>query len=131
MKRDPDLIRKLMLKLESLPMPAGSIFMINTNKDLQIDDYSANEVYYHMDQILMSGWVDGAGGHGMNPSSQFSFRALTPAGHDFVDSVRDEKIWKLTKDGVTKVGGFTLETLSILGKAFLKKQLEKHIGFGL
>ncbi|OFJ46011.1 hypothetical protein BJN42_10725 [Pseudomonas koreensis] len=128
MRRDPELIRQLMLKLESLDMPAMAIAMISCSKDLEIDGYTSEQVIYHMDQILMSGWIDSAGGRGMNPSAQFSFRALSPAGHDFVDSVRDEEIWKLTKDGVTAAKGFTLQTLSALGKAFLHKQVEKYTG---
>jgi hypothetical protein len=128
MQRDPDLIRLLMLKLETLPLRAMGIAMINCRDHLAIDGYTTDQVIYHVDQILMNGWIDSAGGQGMNPNAQFSFRALTPAGHDFVDSVRDEAIWKLTKDGVLAAGGFTLDTLSALGKAFLKKQVEKYTG---
>lgn len=131
MQRDPELIRQLMLALEARPMRAGGIDMIDIKKNLQIATYSPEEIDYHVRQILMSGWVDTGGGRNVNPSSQFSFRALTPEGHDFVDSVRDEAVWKLTKDGVTKAGGFTLETLSTLGKAFLKKQLEKYTDIAL
>lgn len=128
MQRDPDLIRLLMLKLEALPIRAMGIAMINCRDHLAIDGYTTDQVIYHVDQILMNRWIDSAGGQGMNPNAQFSFRALTPAGHDFVDSVRDEAIWRLTKDGVSAAGGFTLDTLSALGKAFLKNQVEKYTG---
>ena len=78
MQRDPELIRLLMLKLEGLDKPATAIAMLSYNKDLAIPGYEDNAVYYHIDQILQSGWIDMAGGRGMNPSGQFSFRALTP-----------------------------------------------------
>ncbi|QQZ36030.1 DUF2513 domain-containing protein [Pseudomonas sp. SK2] len=125
MRRDPELIRLLLLKLESLEKPATAIATVGYRENLAIEGYTDDQVYYHVDQILMSGWVDMAGGRGMNPSGHFSFRALTPAGHDFVDSVRDDAIWKLTKDGVSAAGGFTLEMLAALGKGFLRKQVEK------
>ncbi|SCZ38087.1 Hypothetical protein SAMN03159306_04946 [Pseudomonas sp. NFACC48-1] len=128
MQRDPELIRLLMLKLEALPLPAMSIAMINCREDLPVDGYTSDQIIYHVDQILMNEWIDTAGDRGLNPNAQFSFRALTPAGHDFIDSVRDEVIWKLTKDGVSAAGGFTLDTLAALGKAFIKKQLEKLTG---
>lgn len=131
MQRDPELIRLLMLKLEALPVRAMAIVMINCREHLAVDGYTSDQIIYHVDQILMNGWIDSAGGRGMNPSAQFSFRALTPEGHDFIDSVRDEAIWKLTKDGVSAAGGFTLNTLSALGKAFLNKQLEKYTGLEL
>ncbi|MDU9408209.1 DUF2513 domain-containing protein [Pseudomonas sp. zfem001] len=125
MRRDPELIRQLMLKLESLEKPATAIATVGYRENLAIDGYTDDQVYYHVDQILMSGWVDMAGGRGMNPSGHFYFRGLTPTGHDFVDSVRDDAIWKLTKEGVSAAGGFTMETLATLGKGFLRKQIER------
>lgn len=131
MRRDPELIRQLMLKLEAFDKPATAIATVGYRENLSIDGYSADQVYYHVDQILMSRWVDMAGGRGMNPSGHFSFRALTPAGHDFVDSVRDDAIWQLTMQGANAVGGFTLEMLATLGKGYLRKQLEKLTGIQL
>lgn len=125
MQRDPELIRQLMLKLEGLSKPATAIAMVSSKKDLTIPGYDDDQVYYHVGQILQSGWVDLAGGKGMTPSGHFSFRALTPKGHDFIDSVRDDAIWALTKKGATAAGGFTLDTLAALGKGFIKKQIEK------
>lgn len=125
MRRDPELIRQLMLKLESLNKPATAITMVGYRENLSIDGYTDDQVYYHVEQILMNGWLDTAGGRGMNPSGHFSFRALTPAGHDFVDSVRDDAIWQLTKQGANAAGGYTLEMLAALGKGFLRKQVEK------
>jgi len=47
------------------------------------------------------------------------------AGTRFIDAVRDEKVWRLTKEGAEKAGGWTLGLLSALGKGFLKKQIER------
>lgn len=131
MRRDPELIRLLMLKLESLNKPATAIATVGYRENLATEGYSDDEVYYHVEQILMSGWVDMAGGRGMNPSGHFSFRCLTPAGHDFIDSVRDDAIWALTKKGATEAGSFTLDTLAALGKGALRKQIEKLTGIQL
>ncbi|MEN5143569.1 DUF2513 domain-containing protein [Pseudomonas juntendi] len=125
MQRDPELIRLLMLKLESLEKPATAIAMVSYKDHLAIPGYDSDAVYYHVDQILQSGWIDMAGGRGMNPSGQFSFRALTPIGHDFIDSVRDDAVWALTKKGATAAGVFTMDTLAALGKAFMRKQISK------
>ncbi|MFJ4606554.1 DUF2513 domain-containing protein [Pseudomonas atacamensis] len=131
MPRNPDLIRLLMLELEGLDKSAGSIAMLNYQTDLIIPGYESDAVYYHIDQILQSGWVDTAGGRGLTASGQFSYRALTPKGHDFIDSVRDDAIWALTKKGATAAGGFTLDTLAALGKGLLKKQIERITGIEL
>ncbi|MEN5045094.1 DUF2513 domain-containing protein [Pseudomonas koreensis] len=131
MQRDPDLIRLLMLKLEAMDKPASSIFIINSKDDMVIPGHDSDKVSYHIDQILQCGWIDLAGGRGMSSGGEFSFRGLTPRGHDFIDSVRDDAVWTLTKKGVTAAGGFTLDMLAALGKGLLKKQIEKLTGIEL
>lgn len=131
MQRDPELIRLLMLKLEAMDKPATAIYMINSQTDMLIPDYDADKIYYHVDQILQCGWIDMAGGRGMNSAAEFCFRGLTPRGHDFVDSVRDDAIWALTKKGAAAAGGYTLDMLAALSKGLIKKQLEKLTGISV
>ncbi|MFG1375448.1 DUF2513 domain-containing protein [Xanthobacter autotrophicus] len=53
---------------------------------------------------------------------------LTWQGHDFIDSVRDPKVWENTKNGATAAGGFTVDLLRDLAKGFIKKQIEEYTG---
>jgi hypothetical protein len=59
------------------------------------------------------------------------FRCLTPAGHDFLDSVRNPETWAKTKKAVAGAGGFTLELLKDLAAGFIKKQIEDRTGVKL
>jgi len=57
-----------------------------------------------------------------------SFR-LTSAGHDFIEAMRDEGIWKKTKDAVAQTGGnATLEIVKKIATGFLKKQIKDRTG---
>lgn len=127
MQRDMDLIRSIVLKLESWELRPGAIIIVqDIESDFPIDGYTAHQIGYHFNLIAEVGWVDTAG---RNPTSRsFTFRSLTSRGHDFADSVRDDKIWTATKDGALKAGGYSLELLGNLAKGFLKKQIEKHTG---
>lgn len=130
MKRDMDLIRALVLRLESWDLGPGAIIIVNDiEKDFPIDGYTGHQISYHFNLIADDGWIDTGG---RKPTSRsFSFRALTSRGHDFADSVRDDKVWASTKSGALKAGGFTLELLADLAKGLVKKQLEKHTGIEL
>ncbi|WP_226506458.1 DUF2513 domain-containing protein [Pseudomonas sp. MWU16-30317] len=124
MQRDMDLIRAIVLKLEAWEISPTAIMLVDVyDGDFPIEGYSEDQVYYHVQQIKMAGFIDEAGG---GSTSGFGFRSLTPKGHDFADSVRDEKIWSMTKEGAIKAGGFTLQLLVDLAKGFTKKQIEKH-----
>ena len=56
---------------------------------------------------------------------------LSWAGSDFLDSIRDEEIWKNTKAGAAKVGGFTFDLIKQLASGLVRTQLEKHTGVKL
>ncbi|NMY92821.1 DUF2513 domain-containing protein [Pseudomonas oryzihabitans] len=130
MRRDMDLIRSIMLKLEAWEKSPDAIFVVqDIENDFPIDGYTRDEIVYHYKLIADNGWVDTAGP--MRHYRVITFRALTTAGHDFVDSVRDEEVWVMTRDGAKKAGAFTLELLGQLAKGFAKKQIEKHTGIEL
>lgn len=57
---------------------------------------------------------------------------ITNSGHDFLDAVRDEGIWKQTKKAVAETGGnVSLEVAKSLAAGFLKKKLSQHTGVDL
>lgn len=129
MKRDMDLIRALLLKLEALPMQPGDVVHITPDADeIAIPGYDAAQIEYHLSQILAEGYVDDGG---VRPMVGIGFLSLTPDGHDFVDSVRDPAIWAKTKQGAIAAGGFTLDLLKDLAKGFVKKQIEERTGVKL
>src|SRR5882724_6545645 len=105
--RDMDLIRALLLKLEALPMrPGGITFITATDAKVAVPGKTVDEIDYHLCQIENSRFIDTGG---INAMEGIGFRCLTWAGHDFVDSVRDDAIWHEVKEGAKKAGGFSLE----------------------
>lgn len=57
---------------------------------------------------------------------------VTWQGHDYLDAIRDDSIWKKTKKAVIETGGnATLEITKALALGFLKQKIEKHTGITL
>ncbi len=123
MRRDLDLIRKLMLRLEEIPLRSGLRMAISARDDrMQFSTHGSDEVAYHLDQIKQSGFVNDGG---IRPASGIGFAGFTPEGHDFIDSVRDVDAWAATKDRASKVGSFSLGFLTDLAKAWAKSEAAK------
>lgn len=128
MQRDMDLMRLVVLKVEKDHQGPNHVLTYQDfERDMVIDGFTPAQVEYHLKLAIQSrllempdnsGWV-------------YNFTGLTPAGHDFADSVRDDKIWKMTKEGALKAGGSTFELLGQLAKGFAKQQLEKYTGVTL
>lgn len=112
MRRDPELIRKLMLAIEQSSQPL--------NDQAQIDSYSRDEVAYHMRLIIEAGLAQGSvmedhsGGNTTIPRFVAILR-MTNTGHDFIDSIRGDTVWNAVTDKVKTLGGsFTLNVLQQL-----------------
>ena len=122
MRRDDDLIRKLMLDLES-----ASHYV---NDSHEVDGFTRDEVAYHLAILVRSGFAEGpdpryssTGGDPTVPVAVVVKR-LTPAGHDFIANLRDDTVWERVKDRLSKAGGSaSLEVIGQLGAAVTKQLL--------
>jgi Hypothetical protein (DUF2513) len=107
MQREMDLIRTLLLRIESDPQLDGTRQLTpDQPSDIGIIDHSYSEVAYHLNQLIDKGYVKGT--HAMQMPS---VSHLTWEGHNFVDSVRDPETWAKTKKAAVRAGGFTIEIL--------------------
>jgi hypothetical protein len=124
MKRDMDLIRGLLLKLESFPMEMGGVYSLQPS-DLVIEGYSEHQIEYHLSLLREIGLIECPGSQ---PMLGITFSGLSWAGHDYVDAVRDPAIWRKTKQGAEAAGGFTVDLLLELAKGLIRTQIKKHTG---
>ena len=125
MKRDMDFIRELLLKIEGGQKEFEIIGQAYTGG---IDPPEIAKLTEHIRLLKQAGFIDvqaeSSGGY-------ILLKGLSWKGHDFLDSVRDPKIWEKTKSGAMAAGGFTVDLLIDLAKGFVKKQIEERTGVKL
>jgi predicted nucleotide-binding protein len=86
--RDMDLIRELLLKLESLPLgPGGVVLLTGHEPELAIGGYSGDQIEYHLEYLKEAGLIECPGSRPIQGS--VLFRRLSPRGHEFLDKNRD------------------------------------------
>ena len=56
---------------------------------------------------------------------------LTSAGHDFLEAIRSDTIWKQVQDGAARMGGVTLGILKDLAVAYIKQEVASRLGVAL
>jgi hypothetical protein len=89
MKRDWDLIRVLLVELES---SEGAL----CTRD--VEGYSEEAVNYHMDLLIGAGLADGECRTGIGSSgTTCHLKKLTWAGHEFLDGIRSKSAWNAVK----------------------------------
>jgi hypothetical protein len=126
MKRDMDLIRELLLRLEALHIEPGAVACVEpTDEEVSVYGYDAEQISYHLSLIKEAGFIDAPAVH---PMDGIVFKRLSWQGHDFLDSIRDPEVWSKTKEGVGAARGFTVDLLRDLAKGLIKKQIEEFTG---
>ncbi|RQS57831.1 DUF2513 domain-containing protein [Burkholderia sp. Bp8963] len=64
MKREMDLIRELMLRLEALSVPLTGLKAIDGHETaVQVDGYTAEQIDYHLLLLEQAGFIHGAHCH--------------------------------------------------------------------
>jgi len=116
-KRDMELIRGVMLAAEKTKDPNELI-------DPKFEGRSETEISYHISLLDDAGLL-----HGQDRTAIGVFRwsagTLTWAGHEFVEAVRDDAVWKDALAIVAKSGGGAV--FELLNKA-LMQVLEQRAG---
>lgn len=99
MKRDMELVRKIMFKIEE-------DYSGTPIRTLQIDGYDMITVAEHCRLMNEHGLIDKYKSFGADniPVLAFSVGNLTWEGYDFLDKVRQDTVWNKTKDVITKQG---------------------------
>lgn len=123
MKLDKDLVREILLDVESYPSPDDFI-------KLSFEGWSDEEVSYHVMLLAEAGLLLAIDAGGMGAFEWEAIR-LTYKGHEFVDTIRDHEVWRRTKEGAEKAGVAGLGVLLELGKAYGRQLLKERLGIEL
>jgi len=117
MKRDIELVRKILLEIESKDEPDGWIFP-------ELEGYSEEEVNYHIKIMAEAGLIEARDLSTMN-TFEWAAINLTWEGHEFLDASRNDTIWKKSKSIIKdKLGSVSFEVL----KSLLIKTTAAHLG---
>lgn len=118
MKRDMDLVRRILFKVEEQPSGYAP-------SKLEIERYTREQVGYHAYIMKEAGLVEAVDTSSWDTHSpQADIIRLTWQGHEFLDAARDDTVWEKAKSTIKKVGGATLQ----IWIALLTDMLRKRIG---
>jgi hypothetical protein len=117
MKRDPDLVRELLLSLEALPKVHGNPATPAGRTDDEVNHHLALMI----DADLIKGCVSETMGRDV---PEFLVNGITWEGYEFLDAARDNGRWQKAKTTASGAGGVALSVL----KELLIDLATKHLG---
>lgn len=110
-----DLVRTILLAAEDAP-PGGS--------DLEFEGHDLKTVAYHVDLLEEAGYLVGDNIRSEGGVVGAGVERLTWEGHEFLDAVRDDTVWRRTKERVSRaVGSASIEVVKAVAEGIAKGQL--------
>jgi len=120
MRKDVDLIRLLLLELEG-------------EESVDLSEFTTDQINYHKALVVQAGFAEGI----INYSTSNDARPdipdlailtrLTYAGHEFLDSSKNEKVWNKAKEMVQRNGlALTIEAMKIALGEVIKTMIARH-----
>ena len=117
MKRDMDLVRQIMLKIEELPAGPPVQFRMGEVED--------PVMLAHLEMMIATGLVNGKitqpyGARG----AVIIVSGLSWEGHEWIDTVRSESVWESTKAALLdKAGVVSFELSKAVATQLMRRQL--------
>lgn len=128
MRRDMELIRALLLKLEELPTNPGSVHGLSIyDEELKIEDYNPKAVGEHLEMLLDAGLIIAVDGE-LHNGSRILFQRISWQGHEFLATVRDKEIWEQTKKALRAGGVETIKAVWDIAKTIGTNELKRRTG---
>jgi hypothetical protein len=121
MKRDMDLVREIMLKVENLPF-------VDAPQEVEVEGRSPLEISYHIMLLGEAGFIE-ALELPMQEGPVWKAKRLTYSGHEFLDAARSDTVWAKAKAAVLKSSGaLTMEGLKVALPIVVKSLIVGHSG---
>jgi len=116
MKRDMDLVRLILLKIEEHDVESSSY------ESISIDGHSSREVFEHVRLMENAGLISDT--H-YDAACNACVQRITWSGYDYLDKVRDDSVWKKTKDVIKEKGlPLIFDTIKTIASALITATAE-------
>ena len=118
MRKDVDLFRLLLLDLEG-------------EESADLANFTTDQINYHKALVVEAGFAEGAISYSTSKDASPDIpdlailRRLTNAGHEFLDSSKNEKVWNKAKEMVQRNGvALTIEAMKVALAEVIKTMLK-------
>lgn len=122
MELDKDLVRDLLLELESKENNS-SMSQQDINEFASSQAISIEKMLYTINRLKEADYINAEIKYGDNKPYWYRIFTITYQGHEFIDDIRDSKVWKVTKEKASQISGVSLTIIGQLARNYIKNQL--------
>lgn len=125
MKLNHDCVRALLLFIEDNLEYQNQIIV----NEISIGKFESSEIIYAADKLIEAGYITADrhiySGHNLIPT--IVVLSMTWNGHKFLDTIRDNHVWKQTKTIVSKFSSVSLALIENIASKVIIELIEKNL----
>jgi hypothetical protein len=124
LKLNHDCIRQLLLHLEE-NLDCYENLELN---DLMIDGFSKDDIVYTLQKLNEAGYIKAEICCDITGFVEISVMDITWDGHKFLDTIRDNQVWSLTKKALSKFSSVSISFVSTVASQVLTNIITQQLG---
>lgn len=110
---------------ESESLIGGSLIPAPDYQARLLKKIDNDELIYHINYCAESGLLSLDSSYGLY---QIVVKGLTPKGHDFLENIRDNKIWADIKNIASNIGSKSLDSVIQISSNVITQLIKAHFG---
>lgn len=123
MELNVDCMRAIMLEIEKQPL--NSTLRPKTLKE-SLPDFESDDIDYAILKLNEAGFINATIPHYDNGYCILSIESLTYNGHQFLETIRDNKVWRKTKNICGKIGSFAIDVITKVASGVISDLIKSH-----
>ena len=125
MKLDHECVRDVLIHIEE-NLPYG--YYMDFSK-VELKNYSQEELLYTADKLLEASFISGTKRKSITESlPDIRITSLTWEGHQFLDNIRDDGVWKDTKKVLSKFSSVSLSLVGSVASQVISSIIHSQLG---
>lgn len=130
MRLNPDCIRDILLTVEEISDSSTHVGFKRGKiaEYSRLDDYSDEEVFYHLNQCDLSGFFTKTI---KDMTGNCTVLDLSPRGHEFLANIRKDKVWGGVKKIAGTIGATSLSALTQIASNVITELIKSQFGLSV
>ncbi|MFC6179994.1 DUF2513 domain-containing protein [Lactiplantibacillus daowaiensis] len=131
MELNHDCVRAILIWTETNVQMGQPQYTDSLFKDTSFSKWTDDEIIYCVAKLNEAGFLDGGAIVKGNQVSINAINSLTWAGHTYLDTIRDDKVWRKTKSVLSDLKSASLSTAGKVAETILLGIIKKKTGLPL
>ena len=123
MRLDPSCVRYVLTYIEENVGYGNSL----RAEKIPLENFNKDDVIYTADKLAEANFINADVSYNIYGEPYILINSLTWSGHEFLDNIRDDNVWKNTKNIISKFSSVSLTLVSNIASQVISAMIKNQL----